>query len=166
MGVRSELDPDAGWGMQHQGRRAQFGYKLHAGVDQGSGLIRRAQLTPANIYESLVADELICGDEQAVYADKAYESKARRARLRGHGVKDRIMHRANRWHALSTWQQRRNQLIAPRRRAVERVFGTLKQDYGYFRVRYRGLARNQVQLCCQVFAYNLRRALNLIAQPS
>lgn len=161
-GAGSAADPEAGWGGRSQGRRSLFGYKLHAGVDQGSGLIRRALLTPANTYESAVADELICGDERAVYADKAYESKRRRQRLRARGTKDRIAHRANKWQPqLPHWQAERNRLLEPRRRAVERVFGTLKRSYGYRRVRYRGLARNRVEMCCQVFAYNLRRALSL-----
>lgn len=87
-GAPSPADPEAGWGGRSRGARSVFGYKLHAGVDQGSGLIRRALLTPANIYESAVAEALICGDERAVYADKAYESQpapAAAAGARGQG---------------------------------------------------------------------------------
>lgn len=160
-GAASATDPDAAWTGLGGGKRSGFGYQAHIGVDQGSGLIRRAELHPANIYESLVADDLICGDERAVYADKAYEKRERRERLRAAGVKDRIKHRANRYHPLTPWQQRRNELIEPRRRQVERIFGTLKRSYGYTRVRYRGLARNRVELHCKVIAYNLRRALSL-----
>jgi IS5 family transposase len=36
---------------------------------------------------------LICGDEQAVLADKAYESMERREALAEIGIVDRIMHR-------------------------------------------------------------------------
>ena len=43
------------------------------------------------------------------------------------------------------WQKRRNELIDPVRRTVEKVFGTLK-SYGYSRVRYRGLERNEVEM--------------------
>ena len=38
----------------------------------------KAVLTPAKVYESLVADELVSGDEGAVYGDRAYESRRRR----------------------------------------------------------------------------------------
>ena len=58
-------------------------------VDRGSGLIRRARLTPANVHDSRAADALVLGDERAVYADKAYAS---RAALKARGIKDRIMH--------------------------------------------------------------------------
>jgi IS5 family transposase len=64
-----------------------FGYKAHIATHQGSGLIRKAILTTAKVYESEVADALLSGDEQAVYADKAYEKKARRQALKLAGVK-------------------------------------------------------------------------------
>ena len=57
-------------------------------MDEGSGLIRGVELTPANVADTDVADALIMGDEEAVYADKAYESKERRKRLRTRGIGD------------------------------------------------------------------------------
>ena len=164
-GAGSATDPDATW--TRKGGRAAFGYKAHLGVDAGSGLIRRAVLTPAHVNESEVADTLISGDERAVYADKAYESKARRARLRGQGINDRIMHRSHKnQRGLPYWQQRRNALLAPRRAPVEQVFGTLKRSYGYRTVRYLGLARNALELWVKCLAYNLRRASRLQALAS
>ena len=159
-GAGSATDPEARW--TRKGGRAHFGYKAHLGVDAESGLIRRAILTPAHVNESEVADTLISGDERAVYADKAYESKVRRSRLRAQGIKDRIMHRSHKnQRGLPYWQQRRNALIAPRRAPVEQVFGTLKRSYGYRTVRYLGLARNLVELWFKCLAYNLRRAARL-----
>jgi IS5 family transposase len=161
-GRGSDTDPDADW--TRKGGKSWFGYKAHVGVDAGSGLIRRAELTPAKINESQVAEALICGDERAVYGDKAYEHKDRRRRLKAAGVKDRIMHRSHKNQAaLPLWQARRNRLISPIRAAVERVFGTLKRSYGYTRVRYRGLAANLLQLRFLCIAYNIRRAQALTA---
>ena len=48
--------------------RAFFGFKAHLAVDQGSGLVRRTRLTPANVNETLVGDALVIGDEDAVGA--------------------------------------------------------------------------------------------------
>jgi IS5 family transposase len=157
---RSQVDPDATWTRNRTG--PFFGYKAHIAVDQDSNLIRRARLTPAHINESLEADQLICGDERAVYADKAYENKHRRARLRAARVKDRIMHRSHKNQpSLPRWQQRRNRLIVPIRRKVEHVFGTLKRSYGWFRMRYFSMRANATHLYLAAVAYNLRRALNL-----
>lgn len=161
-GAKGSVDGDADW--TRKGGKSHYGYKAHIAVDATHGLIRRAILTPAKTYESEVADDLICGDEQAVYADKAYEHKQRRKRLKAAGIKDRIMHRSHKNQmGLPHWQQRRNHLIAPIRAAVERVFGTLKRCYGYTSVRYFNLAANATQLRLLAIAYNLRRAANVIA---
>jgi len=160
---KSAVDPDANWTGSRTG--PFFGYRAHVAVDQDSNLIRRVRLTPAKVNESLEADQLICGDERAVYADKAYENKHRRARLKAQHVKDRIMHRSHKnQRALPHWQQRRNALIAPIRRKVEHVFGTLKRSYGWFRMRYFSLRANAAHLYLVAVAYNLRRALNLAWQ--
>lgn len=156
-GAGSAVDPDATW--TRKGGKTYFGYKAHLGVDEGSGLIRRAVLTPARVNDSVVADALICGDERAVYADRAYEHKDRRRRLKAAGVKDRIMHRSHKNQArLPHWQAVRNTLISPIRAAVERVFGTLKRGYGYRRVRYHGLAANLLELRMLCIAFNMRKA--------
>lgn len=161
-GSGSAGDPDAGW--TRKGGKSHFGYKAHVGVDEGSGLIRRAELTPARINDTVVADALICGDERAVYADKAYEHKDRRRRLKAAGIKDRIMHRSHKHQArLPHWQAVRNTLISPIRSAVERVFGTFKRSYGYRRVRYRGLAANQLELRMLCIAFNMRKAAAITA---
>jgi IS5 family transposase len=116
------------------------------------------------VNDTEVADALIMGDEAAVYADKAYASKARRSKLKSLGIKDRIMHRGNKHQKrLPVWQAMRNKLIAPIRAAVERVFGTLKRSYGYRRVRFFTLGRNAAQLQLLCAAFNLRRALSLHA---
>ncbi len=156
-GARAAREPGADW-TRKQGR-AFFGYKAHLGVDQGSGLIRRVVLSSAKIYESEVADRLICGDEAAVYGDRAYQQAARRARLRAAGIKDRIMHRRNKHRAeLPPWQQRRNDLIARRRAPVEAVFSALKRFYGLRRARSPSLDRNTARLFAAATVYNLRRA--------
>jgi hypothetical protein len=122
-------------------RTSCFECKAHVAMDQGSSLIRRAILTPAKIYESLVADGLIQSDKRAVYAGRAYEHKERR-RGSAQGIKDRIMHRSHsNQPALPFWQQRRNKLIIPIRAAVEHLFGVMKRSYGYRPVRYFSLAR-------------------------
>jgi IS5 family transposase len=159
---RSPHDPDANWTRRGRSRARFFGYKIHVGVDQGSGLIRSRKLTPAKVYESLVADELILGDEKAVYADKAYEKRERRQALKARGVKDRIQHRRHRLQPqLSRWQTLRNRLIGRIRTAVERTFAELKRVYGMDRMRYRSLSANAFHLDLVAIAYNLRRAAAL-----
>ena len=157
----SARDPDASF--TRRGGQSMFGYKAHLAVDAGSDIIRAAVLTGAHVGDSLVADRLIQGDEAAVYADRAYENKHRRRRLKAAGIKDRIMHRSHKnQQGLPPWQRVRNRLIAPIRANVERQFAVMKGPYGYRRVRYRGLERNQSHLYLLCIAINLRRADRLL----
>jgi len=153
---------EPGASFTRKGGKSYFGYRLHVGADEDSWLVRRLALTPAHVNESCVADALVCGDEKAVYADKGYESKTRRAALKLCKIKDRIMHRSHKnQEALPCWQVRRNQLIARRRAPVERVFACLKRRYGRSRMRYRGLRANLADMTRVMTVYNLCRAASL-----
>lgn len=159
---RCASDPDAAFARREGRPGSVFGYKAHVGVDEGSGLIRTVLTTPANINDTTPADALICGDEGAVYADRAYAVRARRAALKARGIKPRIMHKS--WGGgppLTTWQRRHNRLISPIRAAVETTFATLKQRMGLRRIRYRGLAKASAQIILAAIAFNLRRWVRL-----
>ena len=113
--------------------------------------------------ETRVADDLVQGDERAVYADMAYDTQARRAALRARGIKPRLMHRPNKHHGLTPRQKTANRLIGRIRRRVETAFAVLKRHYGLARARYRTLARDTAALLLACTAMNLRRALRLAA---
>ena len=164
--AQDRVDPDAAF-LKRQGQPgSSYGYKGHVAVDEGSLLVRTAKLTPANVAETVVADELIIAnrDAGAVYADKAYDTHARRALLARLGLKDGIMHRPNKHHPLTAEQTRRNTALSKIRCRVETVFAVLKQTYGYRRTRYSGLIRNQLQFTLLAICFNLRRMLVLAAK--
>lgn len=155
-------DEDAAFAKKEGKAGSVYGYKAHVGVDQQSELIRKAVLTPANVNETVVAEQLICWDEKAVYGDKGYAKAERRQMLKKAGVKDGIMHKS--WGGgpkLTAWQKARNRQIAPIRCRVETVFAIFKKHMGYRRVRYIGLIKNQTQLLLLAFAYNLKRLTTL-----
>jgi len=161
-GAVNRQEPDAGW--TARGGKTMLGYKAHVGVDQGSGIVRRVVVTSASVYESEVADELICGDERAVYGDRAYPQKARRERLKRLGIKDRIMHRADKHRRKITgWRARWNALVARRRAPVEAVFSAMKRLYGLARARSPCLAYVAADVFAFATIYNLRRAAILKA---
>jgi transposase, IS5 family len=157
-GANHPKEPGAGW--INKAGKSYFGYKLHIGVDQGSGLIRKAIFTTAHCQDSEVADGLISGDEKAVYADRAYENKYRRAALKARGIKDRIMHRRHKHlPVLPHWQKQRNKLISKRRAPVEATFSALKRVYGKGRARCHSLLVNAADYFTFAAVYNLRRAV-------
>jgi IS5 family transposase len=162
-GKAAPVAREKGAGWTRKNGRSYFGYRIHIGADQGSNLIRRVALTPANINESSVADALICGDERAVYGDKGYENKRRRRRLRLAGIKDRICHRSHKnQEKLPHWQARRNAGIAKRRAPGEGIFGTMKRGFGFVRARYRNFAANVADAFRFATMFNLRRAASLL----
>jgi len=162
MGTGHDREPGADW--TNKNGRSYFGYKMHVGIDEGSGLIRKAVFTPARTQDVELAETLVSGDEAAVYADRGYESKAYRASLRARGIKDRIMHRRHKYMPeLPHWMQRRNHLIARRRAPVEAIFSAMKRIYGKGRARCCSLTVNAADYLAFATAYNLRRACILLA---
>jgi len=159
--ILSPTDPEASWAKK--GHKRYFGYKGHVAVDLGSGIIRRCVLTTASVADTTMGDALIMGDERALYADKGYDTKARRAALKAAGANDRIAHRPNKHHPLSKRQVQRNKGISRRRSAVERVFAIAKRLMGWRRVRYIGLVRNAGHFAMLCTAINLKRLAVLSA---
>lgn len=162
--VKPSADPEARWG--RKGKKSVFGYKIHIGVDAAHTIIRRVELTDASVTDTEPADDLICGDEKAVYGDQAYYTHARHARLTGARIKDRLMHRSNKHHPeLPPRKKHRNRLIGRIRAAVERPFAVFKERYGMRRMRFYSLGRNRVHIVLACCCYNLRRAVGALATP-
>lgn len=155
----SEVDPDARFGADNERRRFTFGYKIHVAMDQGSGLVRNALLTPANIQDVSMATTLIPAEAGTVYADRGYHSKALRDHLQARGCGDGVMRRAQRFKPLTPDEIKRNHRLVPLRSPVEAVFGTLKRTYGFTRMRYFNGARNLAAFLLACIAYNLKRSL-------
>lgn len=160
-GVVSMVDPAATFTKKND--KTSFGYKMHVGVDEGSGLIRQMTGTTASVHDSLAFKGLISGDERFVCADKAYGSEDHRNWLKDNGIEDRLMYKAQKNKPLTNWQTWFNKAVASIRSGVERVFGVGKRSYGLGRARYRGLDRVQGHFFMIAMAYNLRRAITIVA---
>jgi IS5 family transposase len=159
--VEGRSDRDASWNAMPE--QPLLGYKMHLAVDQGSGLVRQAILTPGHVSDKVPFLALVQGDEQAVYADKGYDGWWYRQELPARGIADGIM-AGDYWRRpLGAKGHARNRAIGKVRAPVERTFALLKRWYGYRRVRYRSLVKNALQLPLLAVALNLRRALALTA---
>lgn len=151
-------DPEARFVRKKGHYRSFYGYKAHVAVDQGSGLVRKVITTPANVHDTHPADDLVCGDEKAVYGDSAYSRKTRSMALRARGIKPRIIKPAggNR-PPLTDWTRKLNKLIAKRRAPVETTFATWKRRMGLARIRYKGLVKANAQVLLNAIVFNMRR---------
>ena len=157
-------DPDAAFARRKGKPGSLYGYKAHVAVDEGSGLIRSVITTPANVNDTVVADDLLRGDEKVVYGDAAYHTHARQRMLKERGVKPRLMRRPNKHHPeLPVRLKRYNRLIAGRRAAVETTFATWKRRMGLAAIRYIGLSKAAAQVTLVAIAFNLRRWVTIAA---
>ncbi len=136
--------------------------KIHLLAD-ALGRPLRFLLSGGQVHESRAAEAMLEGVEaDAVLADKAYDSYARRARLRRLGLKNRIQRRGNQYHPPTAREILRNVLIGRVRGRIESIFGFFKRVWHYRRVRYFNLRRNAVQFTLMCTAYNIHRALRLV----
>jgi IS5 family transposase len=159
----SPTDPDARFGTSNERRRFVFGYKVHAAVDAGSGLVRAMALTPANVQDVTMAAALLPQEAGVVYADRGYDSGRLREELARRGYGDGVMRKGQTNRPLTDAEEKRNHALSRVRSNVERLFGTMKRSYRMGRMRAFSITRNRVDVLLFAIAFNLRRAHALIA---
>lgn len=142
--------------------KIHYGYKAHVSVDDEHHLVEKCILTTASVHDSNVFDELIPEDSKAVFADKAYTKEERSANLEKRGIKDGILEKGYRNHPLSEAQIESNKSKMKIRSNIERVFAHWKRWYGYRAVRYKGIAKNELELAMKAMAYNFKRTTAII----
>ena len=150
-------DPDARVTMKR--KTVHFGYKAYLAVDEGSGLVRQAEMTSANVHDFCLAEALNQGDEQGYFADKAYSSQAFREALGRRGLIGGLARAAPSPARRLAEASQFLVLEHPLRRRT-RSRPAMKQGYSMSRVRYRTLARNACHLRFVVTAMNMKRALH------
>jgi len=125
-------------------------------------LIRGAVISTASVYDGLVFERVAPADTQAIYGDKAYDTKANHAWLRERGIQSG-MEKKGAHHIKLTEQDRQDNRAKRRVRChIERIFAHLKKWQHYRRVRYLGLAKNQLELTLKAVAYNLKRMVRIM----
>lgn len=146
-------DPD-----MHQTRKGKqwyFGMKAHIGVDARSGLVHTAGVTTGKVHDAKVMANLIREDDTAVYGDKGYASDERKRAAEAAGVLWAVKERAKPGRGLTKRQRARNHRFGKVRAKVEHVFRVLKCQFGYRKVRYRGIAKNGAQVFALLALANL-----------
>ena len=157
-----ERDPE-----MHQvrkGRQWYFGMKAHVGIDAESKLIHSVAATAANVADCRMLPALLHGNETDVWGDQAYQGQAAVLSERAPKAQDRT----NRlWRTkLKTYPERReeNRVKSKTRSRVEHVFATMKLQFGFVKVRFRGLAKNLNRLMTTCALINLCTARTHLLQ--
>jgi IS5 family transposase len=129
-----------------KGNQWYFGMKAHIGADTGKGLAHSIVVTDAGVHDSQVMDELLHGEEQAVYGDRAYTSEKRKSEYEARGIRWCINRKACRHYQLSTEDKEYNHRQSQIRAKGEHAFRVVKHLWRYQKVRYKGLLKNATQV--------------------
>jgi len=127
-------DPDASFTKKHG--KVSYGYKDHITVDVEHEFVVAYECTPANVHDLQVVEELIEGEKEAVYADKAYCSEAISKKLEEMRIKNGIMEKGRRNKPLSEERNQRNKGISRIRLKVERVLRIISLHFNKRVVKY------------------------------
>jgi IS5 family transposase len=140
-----------------KGNQWYFGMKVHIGADAASGCVHSAEMTSANVHDSVVIDALLHGEEEIAFGDSAYASNERSLEAeRAEGdVVWATPFKRKKGQGLTDEQRRINRLTSSFRSKVEHFFRIVKRQFGYTRTRYRGLYKNSQQIFCQLTLANI-----------
>ena len=133
-----------------KGNQWYFGMKAHVGSDADSGLVHTVVGTAANVNDVTRGHELLHGEESTVFADAGYQGAMNRPEATGvlwhvamRPGKRRALDLTRRSHRLL---EKAEKLKASVRAKVEHVFRVIKLQFGFTKVRYRGIEKNTAQL--------------------
>ncbi|WP_239666979.1 IS5 family transposase [Stenotrophomonas maltophilia] len=138
----------------HQTRKGNqwfFGMKAYIGVDEHSGLVHHVHCTAANVGDVTQVQHLLHGREEEVYGDSGYTGAENRAELQDIKATFFIAEKPSRVRAIRNQREQKQmrrweQFKASVRAKVEHPFRVIKRQFGYTKVRYRGLAKNTAQM--------------------
>jgi IS5 family transposase len=137
-----------------------YGYKNHAKVDARSKLVSGYATTPASVHDSQVFEELIDKDDEAVFADSAYQSESRCEYLLKKYCQNFIQFKATRGHPLSEEEHTTNKLRSRIRVRCEQVFGRMS-PMAMDQLRTIGLVRAHQHNALSHLVYNMDRTVFL-----
>jgi IS5 family transposase len=144
-----ERDPE-----MHQSKKGNqwyFGMKAHIGVDAESGLVHSVCSTAGNVNDVVQANSLLHGEETDAFGDAGYQGANKRPDARAE-VTWHIAMRPGRRQALdlssplAAMIDKSQQILAGIRAKVEHPFRVIKRQFGFTKVRYRGLKKNAAQV--------------------
>ena len=146
--AEGERDPEMK--QTKKGNQWYFGMKAHIGVDADSGLVHSVVGTAANVGDVTQAGALLHGEEEAAFGDAGYQGAHKRpeaARPAWHvAMRPGLRRRLNPFIQPEFIAEQIERTKASVRAKVEHPFRVLKRQFGYTKVRYRGLAKNTAQI--------------------
>src|SRR5258708_11959278 len=125
-----------------KGQQWYFGMKAHVGVDSHTKLIHTVLASAANVHDREALPHLLHGKETRVWGDQGYQGQTAALHKRAPGAQD-FTNKRYRYHGkVNEVEKGKNRNKSRVGAKVERVFGVIKNIFGFRKTRYRGLAKN------------------------
>ena len=134
-----------------KGEQMYFGMKAHIGADAESGLVHTVRATSGNVHDVVEGNSLLHGAEKLAFGDAGYQGIEKRPDAKP-DVTWHIAMRPGKRKALNKDNEadalidKAEKLKAGVRAKVEHPFRVIKRQFGFVKVRYRGLKKNTQQL--------------------
>jgi IS5 family transposase len=125
-----------------KGNQYYFGMKIHVGVDRESRTVHSLVTTPANVHDSKMVEDILHGEENAVFGDSAYMGKTEEIAKKAPQALDLTQTRGTKNRKLTEEEKETNRLLSKTRSRGEHIFLIAKRIFGFSKVRYKGLAKN------------------------
>jgi transposase, IS5 family len=139
-----------------KGKNWYFGMKAHVGVDSKTKIIHTVVATAANVSDVAVLPDLLHGEETRVWGDGAYQGQTEVIRRCAPRAQDYTQRRCRyKGEIVDEVEWARNRTKSKVRAKVEHVFQVLKLQFGFVKVRYRGLKKNAHRLFVTCALVNL-----------
>jgi IS5 family transposase len=131
-----------------KGNQWYFGMKAHIGVDAHSGLIHTVECTTAKVADNVMLKDCLHGEEAIVFADRGYHQNNRTLDhfASEDGLAILVPSKKPKGGELTEQQKKSNRVLSAIRAVVEHPFRVIKQQFGFAKVRYRGLKKNTGQI--------------------
>jgi len=141
---KKERDPEMR--QTRKGNQWYFGMKAHIGVDSRTKLIHSVVATSANVHDSQVLPDLLHGEETRIWGDSAYTGQKQAIADNAPRARDFTQAKGSRNRNLTDEERAKNRNKSRVRAKVEHQFGIIKRQFGFSKVRYRGLGKNAHRL--------------------
>ena len=138
-----------------KGNQWYFGMKAHVGVDSKTKIIHTAVATAANVADSTVLPDLLHGEETRVWGDQAYKGQSHVIKEGAPGAQDHTHRRYRYKNGIDEPERAKNRTKSSVRSKVEHVFQVMKLQFGFVKLRYRGLKKNAHRLFVTCALVNL-----------
>ncbi len=126
------------------------------GVDSKTKIIHPAVATAANVFDVAILPELLHGEETRVWGDGAYQGQSEVIRECAPRAQDFSQGRCRyKGQIVDKVAWAKNRTKSKVRAKVEHVFQVMKLQFGFVKVRYRGLKKNAHRLFVTCALVNL-----------